>query len=173
VAFRIGSVVRLLPQAAFAGALPVFSQDAAPGEAGRLRSRFDAALRWFAIAGALGMAAGAAPLVRITYGAAFAEAVPALVWVALGLIPTIVNGGRKVFLYATGHEAIAVRWSTAALVLQAAACAALAPSFGAAGAAAALALGEAAVWVPLHRRVEAFELTRRPVGVVRESPLAG
>jgi O-antigen/teichoic acid export membrane protein len=172
VASRFGNLVRVLPQSAFAGALPALSRGT-PSDVNGLRSRLDAGLRWFAIASALIIAMAAAPLVRVTYGAAFAGAAPALIWIAAGLVPTIVNGGRKVVLYATGRESSAVRWSAVALALQAAGCIVLVPQFGAAGAAAALALGEAAVWVPLHRRVEALERPRGPVGVVRESPLAG
>ena len=171
-AFRLGNLLRLVPQAAFAGALPAFSRPAG-ADRPQMRRQFDAALGIFAVGGAAGLALGAAPLVRATYGDAFAATTPALVWVAIGFLPGLVNSGRKVFLYGTGGEASAVRWSAAALAVQTISCVLLIPPLGAVGAAAALAVGEAAVWLPLQRCVKAFELPRAPVGVVRESPLAG
>jgi O-antigen/teichoic acid export membrane protein len=67
-----------------------------------------------------------------------------------------------------------VRWRAVALVLQAAACAVLIPSFGAAGAAAGLTLGEAAVWWPLHKAgIKPRELGGAPVGIVSDSPIVG
>lgn len=173
VASRIGNLGRMLPHAAFAGALPVFSHGARHGESEGVRSRFDKLLLAFSGLTAGVMAAGAGPIVRFTYGAGFDAAVVPLVWTAAGLVPTLMNSGRKVYLYACGHENVAVRWSAVALAAQAVGCLALIPSFGAAGAAAALAIGEAVVWLPLHRRVEAIDLTRGPVGVMGESPLAG
>jgi O-antigen/teichoic acid export membrane protein len=94
------------------------------------------------------------------------------VWIGVGLVPTLVNSGRKVYLYASGLEGAAVKWSAVALALQAAGCALLIPSLGAAGAAAALAFGEAVVWWPLHKiTVKAGELDGSPVGIVGDSPL--
>jgi O-antigen/teichoic acid export membrane protein len=174
VASRIGGVVRMLPQAAFAGALPVLSHEARHGAGDRVRIRFDRTLAAFVVIAAAVVTVFAAPIVSWTYGKGFAGAVVPLVWTGLGLIPTIVNGGRKVYLYACGQEGVAVRWSAVALALQVAACAALIPSFGAAGAAAGLAAGEAAVWWPLYKAgVHPRELGRAPVGVVGDSPLVG
>jgi O-antigen/teichoic acid export membrane protein len=174
VASRIGGVIRMLPQAAFAGALPVLSNEARHGAGDRVRIRFDRTLAAFVVSAAAVVTVFAAPIVSWTYGKSFAGAVVPLVWTGLGLIPTIVNGGRKVYLYACGQEGVAVRWSAVALALQAAACAALIPSYGAAGAAAGLAAGEAAVWWPLYKAgVQPRELSRAPVGVVGDSPLVG
>ena len=65
-------------------------------------------------------------------------------------MPSLVNSSRRVYLYAEGRERIALRWSVVALSIQAAACLVLVPRFGATGAMGALALGEAAVWLPLR-----------------------
>ena len=51
----------------------------------------------------------AAPIVSWTYGEGFAGAVVPLVWTGIGLVPTLVNGGRKVYLYASGLEGVAVQ----------------------------------------------------------------
>jgi O-antigen/teichoic acid export membrane protein len=174
VASRFGGLVRMLPQAAFAGALPVLSHEARRGASDAVRARFDRTLLVFALASASAVIVFAAPLVSWTYGDAFAGAVVPLVWIGIGLVPTLVNSGRKVYFYASGFESVAVRWSAVALALQAAACAALIPSFGAAGAAAGLALGEAAVWWPLHKAgIKPGELGGAPVGIVGDSPLVG
>jgi O-antigen/teichoic acid export membrane protein len=172
VAARLGGVVRMLPQAAFAGALPVLSHEVRQAGPDRVRAVFDRALAAFIVAAAAVVAVFAGPIVARTYGSGFDGAVVPLVWIGIGLVPTIVNGGRKIYLYAAGHEALAVRWSAVALAVQAAACLALIPSFGAAGAAAALAVGEAAVWWPLRKAgVEPRELAGTPVGVVGDSPI--
>jgi O-antigen/teichoic acid export membrane protein len=174
VAWRFGGLVRMLPQAAFAGALPVLSHEARRGASDAVRARFDRTLLAFALASASMVIVLAAPLVSWTYGEGFAAAVVPLVWTGIGLVPTLVNSGRKVYFYASGFEAVAVRWSAVTLALQAAVCAALIPSFGAAGAAAGLALGEAAVSWPLHKaRIKPGELRGAPVGIVGDSPLVG
>jgi O-antigen/teichoic acid export membrane protein len=150
VAARIGNLARMLPQAAFAGALPVLSQEARDGS-DRLRVRFDRMLAAFSMVTALAIAGFAQPIIASTYGSEFGDAVMPLVWIAIGLIPTLMNSGRKVQLYASGREAVAVRWSAAALAVQTVAAALLIPVWGAAGAAIGLAFGEAVVWGPLNK----------------------
>ena len=86
----------------------------------------------------------------MTYGPAFAAAAWPLAVAGLGLVPALVNSSREVFLYATGREREALRWGAVALAVQTAGCALLIPAFGASGAMAALAAGEAAVWLPLR-----------------------
>jgi len=174
VAWRFGGLVRMLPQAALTGALPVLSQEARRGASHAVRARFDRTLLAFSLASASILIVLAAPLVSWTYGEGFATAVVPLVWTGIGLVPTLVNSGRKVYFYASGFEALAVKWNAVTLALQAAVCAVLIPSFGAAGAAAGLALGEAAVWWPLHKAgIKPGELGGAPVGIVSDSPLVG
>jgi O-antigen/teichoic acid export membrane protein len=152
-ASRFGSVARLAPQAMFAGALPVLShehgRDRASAE--RVFQAFDKFLLGASAVAAVGCAVFAAPILRLVYGASFTGAAPALLWVGVGLIPLLSNSGRKVFLFASGSEAIAVRWSAIGLLLQAGAGAALIPAFGSAGAAVSVAVGEAIIWWPLRR----------------------
>ena len=138
-ASRFGSVARLAPQAVFAGALPVFSHEHARGDGGdtaaRLFRPFDRALMIGAAAFATICALFAAPVLGLVYGPSFAGAAPVLVWVSVGLIPLLSNSGRKVFLYATGGEAMAVRWSAVALFIQVCVGVWLIPGMGGAGAA--------------------------------------
>jgi len=128
----------------------VFAGEARSERLRQVRVRFERVLHGFALAAAVALVAGARPLVRVTYGPAFAAAVWPLAIAGLGLIPALVNSSREVFLYATGHEREALRWGAVALAVQTAGCALLIPAFGASGAMAALAAGEAAVWLPLR-----------------------
>jgi O-antigen/teichoic acid export membrane protein len=153
VATRLASLATLLPYAGFTAALPVFSHEAGRGNSEGVRSRFEGVLRGFTFAAAAVLVVCAAPIVRMTYGARFAAAASPLVWMGVGLVPSLANSGHKVYLYATGRERIALRWSAVALVVQAIGCALLVPRFGAPGAAVGLAIGEAAVWLPLRMAV--------------------
>ena len=163
-ASRFGTVARLAPQAVFAGALPVLShehgRDRASAE--RVFVTFDRVLLAASAAAAAGCALFAAPLLRLVYGAAFVGAAPALSWIGIGLIPLLSNSGRKVFLYASGGEALVVRCSAVALIVQVMLGAILIPTFGSAGAAASAAIGEAVIWWPLRRRSVRTDLPSSP-----------
>jgi O-antigen/teichoic acid export membrane protein len=152
-ASRFGSVARLAPQAVFAGALPVLShehgRDRASAE--RVFHAFDAVLLVTSAAIAAGCLLFAAPVLRLVYGPSFVPAARALVWVSVGLIPLLSNSGRKVFLYASGGEALVVRWSAVALAAQVCVGAMLIPALGSVGAAVSVAAGEAVIWWPLRR----------------------
>jgi O-antigen/teichoic acid export membrane protein len=152
-ASRFGSVARLAPQAVFAGALPVLShehqRDRASAE--RVFHAFDVGLLVLSAAIALGATVFAAPVLRLVYGASFVRAAPALVWVSVGLIPVLSNSARKVWLYASGGEALVVCWSAVALTVQVCLGAVLIPALGGVGAAVSVAVGEAVIWWPLRR----------------------
>jgi O-antigen/teichoic acid export membrane protein len=151
VAQRLEGAARRLPSAACGAALPVLAGDLEHAADTPLRVRFDGALRWFALAAAAALVIGAWPLVRFTYGDAYESAWRALTWAGVGLVPSLTNAGRKVYLYASGREAIVLRWSAIACIVQAAGCAAFIPRFGAAGAMAAYVVAEAAIWLPLRK----------------------
>ena len=160
-ASRFGSVARLAPQAVFAGALPVLSheheRDRASAE--RVSHAFDRILLGLSAAMALASAPLAVPVLRLVYGPAFTRAAPALLWISVGLIPLLSNSGRKVFLYASGGEALAVRWSAVALIVQATLGAILIPTLGGVAAAVSVAAGEAVIWWPLRRAAPRSALT--------------
>ena len=92
----------------------------------------------------------AAPALQLVYGAPFVKAAPALLWISIGLIPLLSNSGRRVFLYASGREALVMRWSSVSLFVQVCAGTLLIPTLGSAGAAMSVAAGEAAIWWPLR-----------------------
>jgi len=152
-AARVGRAAKLAPQAIFAGALPVLSREYGRdrAEAQRVSHMLGRALAALSTAVALACALGAPLLMRLLYGPQFAAAAPTLVWVAIGLIPALSNSGRKIFLYAAGGEALVVKWSAAALLLQVACGALLIPPLGSAGAEISVAVAEAAIWLPLRR----------------------
>jgi O-antigen/teichoic acid export membrane protein len=152
-AARVGRAAKLAPQAIFAGALPVLSREYGRDrtEAQRVSQLLDRALAALSAAVAIACALAAPLLMRLLYGPQFAAAAPTLVWVAIGLIPALSNSGRKIFLYAAGGEALVVKWSAVALLLQAVSGALLIPSLGSTGAAISLAISEGAIWLPLRR----------------------
>jgi O-antigen/teichoic acid export membrane protein len=152
-ASRVGLAARLAPQAIFAGALPVLSHefDRDRAEAHRVFQTFDRGLMALTVTSAAGCALLAAPLIGVIFWASFASAAPALVWAGVGLIPALSNSARKIFLYAAGGEAVVLRWSVAALLVQAAIAAVLIPVLGSTGAAMSVAASEAAIWLPLRR----------------------
>jgi O-antigen/teichoic acid export membrane protein len=152
-ASRVGRVAKLTPQAIFAGALPVLSHEYERdrGEARRVSRVLDRLLLT-ATACAVGASIMfAAPVMRLVFGAPFGAAAPALMWVAIGLVPSLSNSSRKIFLYAAGREATVVGWSLLAVALEIGTGLALIPILGSTGAAISVALGEAAIWMPLRR----------------------
>jgi len=165
-AARFGTFARMAPGAIFAGALPVlsreFSNDRAAGA--RTQAAFNRAMTVFAVAAGVPLILAAAPLVRIIYGASFAAAAPVLIWIGVALVPTLTNSARKIALYAVNAESTVVAWSALALAVQAVAVAALVPASGAVGAAAALALGEAVIWIPLWRAARPRDKSSRSAG---------
>jgi O-antigen/teichoic acid export membrane protein len=172
---RFASLVKMLPQSAFGGALPVLSREAQTGRGDRVRGSFERAIAAFAVASAAGLALLAPFVVRIAYGRSFQGAAPVLVWLALALMPTLTNNARQLSLYAAGRERVATIWSGVALAAQAAGCVLLIPPFGAAGAAIAVGLAEALVWWPLRRSqlvIQPVVSLGGPVGVVAENPVA-
>jgi O-antigen/teichoic acid export membrane protein len=173
---RLAGLVKMAAQSAFAGALPVLAAEVARGAASRIRAQFHTALRAFTLVAAVFLATFSGLLLRATYGTAFVAAAPALVWMAGGLVPTLINSGRKISLYAAGRERTATTWSAVALAIQGAGCLMLVPRFGASGAAMAILAGEISIWWMLRRgevAVQSVELFGGPVRIVSERPLTG
>lgn len=152
-AARFATTARLAPGAVFAGALPVLSgeHDRGDRDSDLAFTSFDRALASLAIATALPCVLLARPLLRLVYGAGFAVAAPTLMAIGLGLVPGLTNSATKIALYAVGEETAATTWSAISLAIQVGLGVVLMPRFGGIGAAAAIALGEAAIWVPLRR----------------------
>jgi O-antigen/teichoic acid export membrane protein len=154
-ASRVSRLAKLAPQAVFGAALPVLSHEFGRDrpEAQRLCSRLDRAMLAFSASTAAACLLTAPLLLRIVYGTPFVAAAPALMWVGVALVPALGNSGRHIALYAAGAEALVVRWSAAALIVQVVSAVVLIPVMGATGAAVAVAIGEASVWLPLRRAI--------------------
>jgi len=152
-AAKFGTTARLAPGAIFAGALPVLSQehDRQDDSWRAALTSFDRAFAMLAVVTAAPAIVFARPLLRLVYGPAFVSAAPALVWIGIGLVPTLTNSATKIALYAAGAERVATAWSAASLATQSIAALLLIPRFGAVGASVAIAMGEAVIWAPLRR----------------------
>jgi len=155
-ASRVGRLAKLTPSAIFAGALPVLSREYTRDrdEAQRVSRVLDRILLISSLCGVAVALVFAAPLMRIVFGGSFTAAAPSLLWVAIGLVPALSNSSRKIFLYAAGREATVVAWSLVALTLEIGAAIVLIPVGGSIGAAISVAVGEAAIWMPLRRAAE-------------------
>lgn len=152
-AWRLGEVAKLVPHGVFGAALPVFSAEADSRDRHEsLLPAFERALLVLAVGIAVVLIVFAGPILQLTFGADFRPAVWTLVWVGAGVIPTLMNSGRKVYLYAAGRESRALGLTAVALGIQLAISLPLILIFGASGAALSILLGEAAVWRPLRRR---------------------
>jgi O-antigen/teichoic acid export membrane protein len=175
-----GAAARLAPGAIFAGALPVLSQahGRADEEADTTFRSFDRALAVFAVLAAAACVSFASPLLRMAYGASFSGGAATLMLIGLGLVPSLTNSAAKIALYAAGSETVATAWSAVSLVAQIALGAVLMPRYGALGAAAAIAAGEAAIVLPLRRARTAARMPgmssprRAPAPTIARSPTA-
>jgi O-antigen/teichoic acid export membrane protein len=152
-ASRFGRLAVLAPQALFGGALPVLSGEFQRDPTGTMRvfRTLDRALLAFSGSIAVACVALGPFLLRVAFGPSFVAAAPTLVWIGIGLIPSLTNAAREIALYAAGGEAAVVRWTGTALVVQVLSAAILIPMLGSTGAAIGVFAGEAAVWLPLRR----------------------
>ncbi len=147
---RFGEAARLLPNAFFGALFPALSALAADGQ--RLRGTFRRALLGL---GAYGVLAGAALallaplLIGVVFGAGFAPAVPALQWLGLALVFSLLRGARTLYWYARGREAWVNLVNGAAVVAQLVLSTWLIGRAGAAGAALAVAAVEGLAFAAL------------------------
>src|SRR6185295_15400127 len=92
-AWRFSEAAKLIPTGLFNAAFPAFAANPGVGadDAGVWRS-FNR--MWgVGLVGTVGLAFGAQPLIALTYGAEFLPAAQALLWLAIGLIPSLLVSG--------------------------------------------------------------------------------
>lgn len=137
-AARFVEAGRVLPNAVFGALLPALTV-LALDPAGLAQTFRRVMLGLAAFGAALGglFAIFGAAVVRLTYGAAFADSVPALHIAMWSLLPGLLRGGQTLYWFAIGREQYANRVNALALALQAALGLWLIPRHGAVGAAGA------------------------------------
>lgn len=162
-AWRFSESAKLIPSGMFAAAFPAFSASAA--NAAResdepLFPLFTRVLFVLSVLAAIGLALFARPILALTYGPNFLPAAPALVWLALGLVPSLMISGFELYLYATGDERYVVRLDALSALVQVIASVPLIITFGAMGAAIGMLLGKLVIWLPLWRRITSVRTQR-------------
>lgn len=145
---------RLIPNALFAALLPALSTLAHDSSLlTRTFRRVSAGLLAFGLLSAVIGSVLAAPIITLTYGAAFSAAVPLLQVLLWSLAFNLLRGGRTLYWYALGREGFVNRVNGVILVLQIALSLWLIPQYGALGVASALVIVEAvaALWLWVGR----------------------
>ncbi len=155
-AWRFSESAKLVPSGMFAAAFPAFSASAAnamrEGDE-PLFPIFNRVLFILSVLAALGLALFARPILALTYGSSFLSAAPTLVWLALGLVPSLMISGFELYLFAIGEERYVVRLDAVSAAVQVLASVPLILSFGAVGAAMGILIGRLVIWAPLWRRI--------------------
>ncbi len=160
-ASRLSEAAKLIPNGLFAAAFPAFAATASAGRTDLLWKSLGRILVPLTLMLTLGLSLGARPALWLAYGTPFLPAETTLIWLSLGLVPNLLNGGMEVYLYAVGDEVYALKLGVIAVGIQIVTSLPLITGFGASGAAVAMLLGELAIWWPLRCRVR--QRTERPV----------
>lgn len=149
-AARFVEAGRMIPNALFGALFPLLASLTAQPEA--MRRTFQRVLLGLGAFGGGAALAGtllADLALRMTYGDAFAPAVPALQLALWSLLPGLLRGGLSLYIYASGGERLVNSVTAAMLVLQLLLGALLIPSSGAYGAALVSLIAEAVAFALL------------------------
>jgi O-antigen/teichoic acid export membrane protein len=152
-AARFTEAAKLIPNGIAGAVFPALAASDSLTAGENLFRIFNRTLIVSAFAAAIGLSLFSRLLLGFTYGPDFLEAIWPLIWLAIGLIPNLINGGLELYLYANGDEVYVTWLGVVGVLVQVIASLPLISFFGASGAALALGLGEAAIWFPLRRRV--------------------
>jgi len=149
-AIRFVEAGRLVPFAFFDALFPLLSSLAeAPAQLERTFRRALLGLAAFGLVFGLVVSLIAAPLILLTYGAAFLPAVDVLRILAWALLPLLLKSGRTLYWYALGRENTVNVITLLVIVLQAVVALLLIPRYGAVGAALTVLIGEGLAFVLL------------------------
>jgi len=161
-AARFSESAKLIPNGISGAVFPALAASgnlAAGREASaNLFRMFNRVLVVTALAAAIGLSLFSRGLLGLTYGPDFLQAAWPLVWLALGLIPNLINSGLELYLYANGDEVYVTWLGVVGAIIQVIVGLPLIFLFGASGAAIAMGLGEAAIWFPLRRRMKIIQV---------------
>lgn len=153
-AWRFSEAAKLIPTGLFNAAFPAFAASLGQAQSAEVWRSFNRLLWGVGLVGTLALALGAGPLIELAYGAEFLPAANALLWLALGLIPSLLISGFEVYLYAVGDERYVVLWDAVGTLVLLVASVPLIVAYGASGAALGILLSKLALWFPLWRRIE-------------------
>jgi O-antigen/teichoic acid export membrane protein len=153
-AWKLAQSARRLPHAVFGAALPVLTREYAVGErhGTRVHRRLQASVLAFAAGASGAFIVCPEAILAITYGGPFSGDPATLRWMGIAVLPMVASGHWKTVLYARGAEGAVLRWTALVGGVQAVALPAAA-TIGASAVAAALALTEWTLAVPLWRVV--------------------
>jgi O-antigen/teichoic acid export membrane protein len=127
--------LNLVPSAIGAGAMPALTREALSGTGDAVRRRTVATVAFLGAPAAAGAALVAPGLLRLIFGADYAEAAPSLRVLALAVLPLFLNGILVSALIATGRGQWLPRLTAVRVGLAAALAFLLVPRFGGLGAA--------------------------------------
>jgi O-antigen/teichoic acid export membrane protein len=99
----------------------------------------------------------AGPVLSLTYGPAYLPATLTLQLLAFSLIPSSQNSLLIIYLYACGDEKFVNLLTVLGIIINLGLCFWLIPTWGAAGTALALLIGESALYLPYRLRVRRFQ----------------
>ncbi len=167
-ASRVADTIRHAPNGLLQGTYSLF----ASGGSDRRRAVgfYWVAMFGIAVVGGAGIFVAGPAFVLAVFGTGFAGAADVTRALGLAFGPAVIADAAITYLYAAGDEAIAVRWNTLALVIQAGLTLVAVEQLGAAGAALALGAGRAVTCVPLV--IRALASARRRFWEPAESGLA-
>lgn len=159
---RFVEAARMIPNALFGALFPALAALAAQPDAFRRTfHKVTLGLGGFGIALGLICTIFAAPIMSLTYGAAFVPAIPVLQIVMWSLLPGLLRAGRTLYWYALGREQYTNIVTGVTLIVQIAVSLWLIPRAGAAGAAIVSLITETLalilLWLPAMRAAQKSE----------------
>lgn len=160
-AARFSESAKLIPNGISGAVFPALAASGGLAAGENLFRMFNRALIVTALVAAIGLSLCSWLLLELTYGPNFLPAAWPLIWLALGLIPNLINGGLELYLYANGDEAYVTWLGVMGAIVQVVVGLPLIFLFGASGAAIGIGLGEVAIWFPLRRRIKSIQERER------------
>jgi O-antigen/teichoic acid export membrane protein len=155
MASRFFEAARLIPNGIYDAAFPALAaaQKSGARNHGRLFQQLARIILAYAVSLVLILILFSRQIIHLTYGDSFTSATTTLTLLGVALLPVLHNALMEVYLFATGDEKYATKLGFFGLMVQILASIPLMLSYGAAGAAIGVLIGELAIWLPLRWRV--------------------
>jgi PST family polysaccharide transporter len=149
-ALRWSESAKIIPNGIFGALYPAFATE----RGADYFRRVNPMLQGLATCLTLVLCLLARPILTLSYGSEYIHAAPVLIWLGVGIFPSLLNGSIETYLYAVGDEKYATKLRAMAVVVQVGIGLMLVYFWGATGAAISIALGEIAILLPLRRRIK-------------------